>query len=271
MPTKRREIVVLLAAMTTAAFSNLLAAPAATDGAAASEINSQVAATIIQQSIPREYERSKDWGRTKEITTGLRSSGNFFDFDIHRRKKAVNHGVWTKYRATLVEQDKNLTVQIENLRNFGGGRIALTLFVTAKVHGWARTRVYERGVHLISLEAEGTTSVRLWLDTEIAVESLPSKAFVPGVAIRPVVKDARLKLDDFRLTRISDLRGDFAKEIGEGLRHVIEDELSGPNLSAKINRSIEKRRDRLEFTPDKLLGLSKPTATVERAPLSSSP
>jgi hypothetical protein len=255
MRTNTGAIVVLAIAMGVLAFSEVISAPTA-DVAIAPEIVSQLAARVIEESIPRQYERSKDWGRTKEITTGLRSSGNFFKFDIHRRKTAVNHGVWTKYRATLVEPEKHLAVRIENLRNLGGGRMALTLFVTAKVQGWARTKVYERGVHLISVEAEGTTSVRLWLDTEISIEPLPSHAFVPGVAIRPEVKDARLKLDDFQLKRISNLRGDLAREIGDGLRHVIEDELSGSKLAAKVNRSIEKRRDQLEFTPDKLLGVS---------------
>ncbi|MEX0611457.1 MAG: hypothetical protein WD738_17275 [Pirellulales bacterium] len=231
---------------------------AATDGSNAAEIVSQIAARLIADAIPHEYERSKDWGRTKHITTGLRSSGNFFDFDIHRRKSAVNHGVWKKYRVTLVEPDKNLVVRIENLRSTAPGRVALTLFVTAKLHGWARAKVYDRGIHVIALEAEGNTTVRLWLDTEIAVEPVPTKSFVPGIAIRPIITTARLKLDNFRLTRVSDLRGSLAHELGDGLRHLIQDELSAPKLVAKLNRSIEKRRDRLEFTPDMLLSKSMP-------------
>src|SRR5262245_30471188 len=85
-------------------------------GPSAEEI-SQIAASLIAEAIPRQYERSQDWGRTKSITTGLRSSGNFFDFDIHRRKIQVNHGVWKKYRVVLVEPEKNLLVRIDNLRS----------------------------------------------------------------------------------------------------------------------------------------------------------
>ena len=230
--------------------------PAQTDapaGPSAEEI-SQIAAKLIAEAIPREYERSKDWGRTKSITTGLRSSGNFFDFDIHRRKTEVKHGVWKKYRVVLVEPDKNLLVKIENLRSIEPGRIALTLSVAARLHGWARAKVYDRGIHLIALEAEADSSIRLSLDAEISLESVPTTSWLPGVAIRPVIKDARLALDEFRLTRISDLRGSIARELGDGLRHLIEDELTGPKLAAKLNRSIEKRRDRLQFTPDMLLG-----------------
>lgn len=251
---KQISIVAFAILVGTAAISESLPVPAATNAGAAPEVVSAVASALIAESIPREYERSKDWGRTKRITTGLRSSGNFFEFDIHRRKTEVKHGVWKKYRVTLVEPDKNLTVRIENVRSTGQGQIALSLYVTAKVHGWARAKVYDRGIHIIALEAEGETSVRLWLDAQIAIESVRSNAFLPGIAIRPVVSGARLALDDFRLTRISDLRGAIAHELGDGLRHVIEDELAGPKLVAKLNRSIEKRRDRLQFTPNRLLG-----------------
>ena len=223
----------------------------------APEFISQIAGQLIAEAIPREYERSKDWGRTRHITTGLRSSGNFFDFDIHRRKSPVNHGVWKKYRVTLIEPEKSLVVRIDNLRTTAPGRVAFTLFITAKLRGWARAKVYDRGIHVIAVEAEGSSTVRLALDTEVAIESVAKKSYLPGIAIRPVVTAAKLHLDDFRLTRVSDLRGGLAHELGDALRHVIEDELSGPKLVAKINRSIEKRRDRLEFTPDMLIGKSR--------------
>jgi len=213
-------------------------------------------AEIIADAIPREYERKKDWGRQKEITTGVRSSGNFFKFDIHRTKTAVNHGVWKHYRATLVDPEQNLQVRIDNLRSVAPGRIAFTLFVTAKLHGWGRAKVYDRGIHLIALEAETDAKVSLWLDCEIALETAPA-SFLTGIAVRPQVIAARMKLDEFRLTRVSDVSGPVVRELGDGIRHLIEDEFNGPQLADKLNRSIEKRRDRLVFTPEMLLGVTK--------------
>lgn len=247
-----------------AGITAILEAPALPTGTGlagvAPELISQVAAKLIAEAIPRVYERSKDWGQTKRVTSGIRSSGNFFDFDIHRKTSKVNHGVWKKYRLTLVDPEKNLDVRIENLRSIDSGRYALTLFITAKLHGWARAKIYERGIHLIALEAEGDTSIRLWLDAEIGVESVPTGSLLPGLAIEPVVTDARLKFDDFRLTRISDVRGSLAHEVGDLLRHAVEGELRGPKLVAKLNHSIDKRRDRLRLTPDMLLGKSSPKA-----------
>jgi hypothetical protein len=238
----------------------LPAASAFADSAATSgprvgpEVLSQLAAKIIAAELPREYERKKDWGQTKKITTGLRSSGNFFEFDIHRRKSAVKDGVWKHYRLSLVEPDKNLDVTVENLRTLDSGRVALTLNVAAKVHGWARMKVYERGVHLIALEAEGDTDVRLSIDAEIGVHSVKTDSLLPGFAVDPVVTDVRLKFKDFELKRISNVRGAFAHEIGIMLREAAEDELKGKKLTNKINRSIDKKRDRLQLTPEMLLG-----------------
>jgi hypothetical protein len=218
------------------------------------ELIGQLMGPIIAESIPREFKGSKDWGKTTRITSGVRSYGNFFDFNIHRKTSEVNDGVWKKYRLTLIEPEKNLTVRIDNMRSIESGKYALTLFVAAKVHGWARTAVYESGVHIISLEAEGDTSIRLWIDAEVAVDTVPSSTFIPGIELKPVVTDAKLKFDDFRLTRISDLRGSVAHELGDLLRDALEKELKGPKLTAKLNRSLIKHPERLRFTPDKLFG-----------------
>jgi hypothetical protein len=216
----------------------------------------EIAAQAVAEAIPRGYDRTKDWGRTRKITTGVRSSGNFFKFDIHRQKSDVNHGVWKHYRVVLVEPEKNLRVRIENLRSLETGRVAFTLFVSTKLHGWARAKVYEYGVHLGAYEAEGDATVRLWIDGEIAIEAAPAEYLV-GIAVRPHVSNARLAIDDFHVTRISDVSGPIVRELGDSLRGVIEDEINGPKLVEKLNRSIEKRRDRLVFTPEMLIGAAK--------------
>jgi hypothetical protein len=126
------------------------------------------------------------------------------------------------------------------------------------VHGWARAVVYEHGVHVISLEAEGDTSIRLWVDAEVSAETIQSSTFIPGIELRPVVTDARLKFDDFKLTRISDVRGAVAKELGDLLRKELQKKLSGPNLVDRFNKALQKHPERLRLSPDMLLGKSSP-------------
>jgi hypothetical protein len=68
------------------------------------------------------------------------------------------------------------------------------------------------------------------------------------VAIDPSVMDARLTLREFRLDRISDAHGPLVAELGEEVKKLVEAELQGPTLTAKLNRAIDKKRDRLEFS-----------------------
>lgn len=222
------------------------------------ELVAEVVGPIIAQSIPREFSGSKDWGKTARIFSGVHSDGNFLKFDMHRQTSEVNDGVWKKYKLDLVDPDKNLTVRIDNLRSLESGRYALTLFVAAKVHGWARAAVYERGVHVISLDAEGDTFIRLWIDAEVGAQTVPSSLLVPGIELQPKITDAKVKFDDFRLTRISDVKGAAAHDLGGLLKRALQKELAGPKLVAKLNHSIEKHPEKLRLTPDMLLGKTAP-------------
>src|SRR6187401_1422911 len=58
------------------------------------EMVAQLLTPLIAEAVPRKFEGEKDWGKTKVVTTGVRSEGNFFRFDIHSKKKEVNDGIW---------------------------------------------------------------------------------------------------------------------------------------------------------------------------------
>lgn len=228
-------------------------APPATVGGFSSEAVANVVSKMIADAIPRDYEKYKDWGNTKRITTGLDFKGHPWDPKIDRRKSDVNDGIWKHYRVTLVEPDKNLVVRIDNLRSLEAGRIAFTLNVSAKVHGWAQARVFEDGIPLGTYTGEGDSVVNLSIDAEVGLETTPS-SMLTGIVIEPYVTAARVKLDDFHLDRIGEIRGSLARELGDGLKRLIEDDLDGPKLADKLNHSIDKHREKLKITPEKLLG-----------------
>src|SRR5450631_4466449 len=107
--------------------------PAPTMGGLPTDAVTRVVADMIADAIPRDYEKYKDWGNTKKITTGLDFHGHVWDPKIERRKSEVNDGVWKHYRLTLVEPEKNLAVRIDNLRSLDAGQAAFTLNIHAKV------------------------------------------------------------------------------------------------------------------------------------------
>jgi len=208
-------------------------------------------ASLLEQAVPLEYDKKKDWGKTKHITVGIHNKG----FKLSRRKKAVKHGVWKHYRVNLIDPEKNFAVRIENLTAVDSSRVQFTLVLDARINTWARAKVYQYGIHVIALEIEGDTNVELALDCEIGVQ-LHTESGLPGLSIDPKVIDARLALTNFKLRRVSNAKGPLVRELSSGLRRAVEHELKGPKLVAKINRSIDKRRDRLEIGLDDLLDSS---------------
>ena len=199
-------------------------------------------AKLIEDAIPAHYDKQKDWGKTKNITVGIRNEG----LKLVRRKKPVKHGVWKHYQVWQVNPEEHLKVRIENLRTLDGGRVGFTLVLSAKLDLWARAKVYQYGVHLIALEVEGQTAFDLSLDCEVGAR-LKKIDDVTSVAVEPLVAEARLSLHDFRLNRVSNAKGFLVREIGEEVQNLVERELQGPKLTAKLNRAIDKKRDRLKY------------------------
>jgi hypothetical protein len=237
------------------AVSVIAASSPAADALPESAVPNALAATIsrvLENAIPLEYDKQKDWGATTEIALGLRTEGQGFKTRLKARKRAVNHGVWKHYRLRLVEPEQNLTIQLAELRPIAAGRVAFTLQVGAKLDAWARAKVYEYGVHLIALEMESDLRVRLELRGELGIE-LRTGDEGTCFAVAPVINEARLAIDELNLRRVSNAQGPIVHELGDGVRSLVENELNGPKLVEKLNRAIEKKRDRLTFRPAELL------------------
>lgn len=240
-----------------------LAAPPAPGSADPRASLAHTISTLIRNAIPLEYEKRDDWGATKEVVVGLRATGNLRNFDIHRRRKAVNHGVWKHYQLRMLEPEKNLAVQLTRLESRPGGGVNFTLRIDARLDAWARAKAYEYGVHLIALELEGDARVTLEIVGEITL-AITAVDNSPAIAVLPSVQEARLSLNEFHLRRVSNAKGPLVRELGDALRQLVEDEINGPALTAKLNRAIAKQRDRLVFGAGELL-------TSEWWPMASAP
>jgi hypothetical protein len=212
-------------------------------------------ARLLRDAIPADYEKQQDWGATKQITVGVRPAGKPADLHLKRHKKTVNHGVWKHYKLRLVEPDKNLVVQVTDIHPIEPGRMAFAVHLDAKLDAWARAKVYQYGVHLIALELESDARVQIDLAGEVAMQVALVNGS-PGMTVRPKINSAQLKLVDFHLRRVSNAHGPLVHELGDGLRHVIQEEVNGPQLVAKLNQAIDKKRDRLTFTTADLLKTS---------------
>jgi hypothetical protein len=207
---------------------------------------------LLRDAIPLQYDKQKDWGATREITAGYRVEGKPFHYHVHRRKHAVNHGVWTHHRLQVVDPDQNLHLRLSDLQPLAGGRMTFTLTLDAKLDAWCRAKVYEYGVHLGALEVEGDMRLHLEIHGEVGLQATVAGG-AAAIAVQPLIHDAKLSLDEFHIRRVSNANGPIVRELSGGVRSLVEDELNGPQLTAKLNRAIDKKRDRLVFAPADLL------------------
>ena len=215
-------------------------------------------ASLVREVIPREYEKGEDWGKTKRITTGIK----VHSWDFSRRKREVPHGHWKKYRLELVDPAERLVVNVRNLRPLeAGAGAAMTLEVATPLKGWAQTRNYNRGLHLLTLTAEADLEVAIAIDCEVRAKMTPK-----GFALDPKVTQSHLELKKFDLHRLGELGHDLAEPLGKGIKKLVEDELDGPSLTAKLNRAIDKKRDRLVLSPGKLLEKAGVSASEKSPP-----
>lgn len=99
-----------------------------------------LAEALLVDVFPREYERKKDWGRTKLVTRGIK-----FEHDGLR-----------------------LDLDIRNVRQDAKGNLSFQRVAAAPVQGFANFLEWYKGIRLFSVRADCDATVRLTLDAEAA-------------------------------------------------------------------------------------------------------
>lgn len=210
--------------------------------------------TIVRENLPADFQSRDNWGHTTEIWAGVDIRREGLQIKTKRRKKHVNDGTWKMYRVRLIEPDKDLHLEVLNLRPLPAGRVEVELAVDAKLDVFARLSQWELGVQLISLSANAQARTQFHVRCDLGLKLDPTR-LPPDVILDPVVREAELRLVDFRLDRVSQVGGSLARELGQQARDLLDREVAKQNarLPEKINGQIGKRRERLRLSVQDLL------------------
>ena len=232
----------------------LSAADSSTSEAASQGSLSGLITAIIRENLPDQYESKDGWGETKEVWAGVDVRRDGWQIKTKRRKKQVNHGTWKLYRVRLVEPEKELHIDLQNIRELPNGRVEFDLTADARLEVFARLAQWELGVQLISLSVNAEARTQFRVRCNLGLKMDPTK-LPPDVLLDPLVNQADLRLVDFRVKRISQIGGSVARELGDQARSLLDKELAKQNekLPGKINRQIEKNRDQLRLSVQDLL------------------
>jgi len=213
------------------------------------ESMSELLMWIARQHIPTTYEDKKDWGRTREIVTGLKIVGKGRKLSTAPRRRRVNHGTWKMYEVSLKDPQDGFHIQLNRMQVTEQEGLSFEAIIEARLEMLARWARWNLGVQLISLNALADAKVRLQLEGSLAVRIDPLK-LPPDVTVIPTVTSAELQLKSFRLLRISQLHGPLVQAISGEARKVIEKKLAAKRgeLVTKINQQIERNQGKLKVS-----------------------
>lgn len=216
---------------------------------------------LIRANLPPTYEDDRKWNRQKEVWDGIKFRREGLKIETKRRKKMVNAGTWTKYSISLVEPEKNLDIEFTKLETLNDGKVAFSVIVDCSLDVFGRLSQWARDVQLISISANADAACRLTLEGTVQFLVNPLQ-FPPSVSLKPHVNKAHVDLTYYRVRRISQVGGDFAKVLGKGLRGVVDDKLDDMNgkLVDKINKQLDKHNEKLSFSAQDWLKTKFPTS-----------
>lgn len=205
--------------------------------------------SLLLANLPREYENTKQWGKTKPRWDGLHISLDGMRIKTKRRWKDVNHGTWTRYKAILVDPEHQLAIQFANLRQTPTQIAAFDLTVDARLTLTGRLSEWQQGIQLYSFSTEADAAVRLTMSCEARFTFDASK-FPPDVLIAPRVTAAQLDLREFNLRRISDADGPLVRKLGDSVQDILQDEINERRgkLVEKMNRALDKQSGKLRLS-----------------------
>jgi hypothetical protein len=219
---------------------------------------------LMLMGVPHEYENTKHWGRTKEVWDGLKVSLDGWQIKTKRRKKQANHGTWKRYRVWLVEPRENLRVDISQLHRNQAGRVEFVLTLRTPLGAFGRLSEWRHDVQLYSFSVQARAEVSLQLRCDMGW-TWDARHFPPDLRLDPQVLDAHLRLEDFRVQRLSDLSGPLVRELGDSLQGVLQDELDKrrDKLVRDMNDQIDEHQQYLQVSVRELLRWEKAEAVLK--------
>ncbi|MBC7967588.1 MAG: hypothetical protein H7Z17_16865 [Fuerstia sp.] len=201
--------------------------------------------------IPQEFDDDDGWGDETRIQSGLNIRFNDGQLETNRRWKHVNHGSWLQATGKLVDPEERFLLSAARLPEPEKGTQRYDVEVSARVRVTGRQQQWSYGVMLWSISAEAVADVNLHLTLDAKSEIVQTDK---GTRLRfiPKVTQAEARLTNFSLRRISHLKGKPVQEFGDLFEKLIRKRVDreNKNLATRINKALEKKRERLEIPFD---------------------
>jgi len=213
---------------------------------------------LCLMNLPPNVEDTRKWGKQRRVWDGVDVKLDGLRLDTKQRWKMANDGTWSRYLIEFVDPAKELQVDVKSFDVEPDGRkFKTSVWVVAPLKLFGRVNQFARDVQLISVSAKADALVRMKVDCQVDIKLLPV-SFPPDVEFRPTVTDASMELLEFRVHEISQIHGEAAQWIGDGIQDVLDRKLAEykDKLVLKMNQSIAKQQSKLRISASKWLNSS---------------
>lgn len=201
--------------------------------------------------LPQKFDDEDGWGDEKRIQSGLNVDFDGGMLKTSRRWNMVNHGTWLRGSGGLVDPENTFTLRAIQLPDPDEETQRYEIHTSAKLQVNGRQQQWNYGVMLWSISADAVVDLSLHAVLDVKSEVVTTDK---GARLRfvPSVTQATVKMENFRLQRISHLKGTVVQTHGEVIEELIQMRLRRENkdLPARINKAIQKKADRLEIPFD---------------------
>jgi len=191
---------------------------------------------VLIEAVGDEYVDTKNWDKQKDRFDGVKIRG----LKISKRKKAVNHGLWQRYKVSLIRPEETLQIEVKQLpsrTNSNAVPFQISLKMRAHVEATVVNWVWGvKGVNGTSV-ADATIRMRILLD--VTPETQFSLTAPLKFSLTPQVHDVDLRLRDLDLRRIGVFRE--VELLGDGMRKAIEAMME--TQEKKIRQKLQKKLD----------------------------
>ncbi|MCE2800307.1 MAG: hypothetical protein LW724_12175 [Planctomycetaceae bacterium] len=210
---------------------------------------------LCLMNLPANVEDTRKWGKQRRVWDGLDVKLDGMRIDTKQRWKMANDGTWSRYLIEFVDPANELKVEVKKFDvEPDGKKFTTSVWVVAPLKLFGRVNQFARDVQLVSVSAKADATVRMKVDCQVEIKLIPV-SFPPDVEFRPKVTDATIELLDFRVHEISQIHGQAAEWIGEGIREILDRKLTEyrEKLVIKMNQTISKQQSKLRISASKWL------------------
>ncbi len=195
---------------------------------------------IIIEAVDDDYVDDKEWGNTTKVFDGFRTSG----LRISKKTKQIEHGLWQRYKASLIKPDETLKISITQLENplSDKTQYSIGLIVRARCEGTLVNWFY--GAKGINATTVADTTIRI--NIFLSIDPQTSFSFadpIPEFNLNPTVERVDLALKDIDVRRIGIFHGPGVEAMGDASRKTIEKLME--QQERKIRAKLQKKLDEI--------------------------